>query len=209
MQVKAQSVAMAPTGTTPFDPLKNVLMAQFARPQELQPVNLRALSPLQRALLIIDGTVTTFLEVFTLEPMDVRQLTRMTIGMREDNEWLASPSGTEVELREVLIQGRQSHSLFVYAVASVVLDRIPPEARELLAAPGGSLGRVLNELQMETRREVLWYGREQGNQLPDAVRELHGGSFLCRTYRIIADGTPIALIHEKFPSSIESSLPVD
>ena len=42
------------------DPLEELFIAQFARPAELRPVNLRAISPNQRALLSIDGTVTTF-----------------------------------------------------------------------------------------------------------------------------------------------------
>jgi chorismate-pyruvate lyase len=202
MRVGNQTNTVPSSGTERFDPLKEVLMAQFAKPAELGPVNLRALSPLQRALLVIDGTVTTFLEVYTLEPVDLRHLHRMNTNLQEKNEWLEAESGSEIELREVLIQGRQSHLLYVYAVASVVLERLPEEARTRLAAPGGSLGRVLNELQLETRREILWYGREHNHQLPNSVRELYDGSFLCRTYRIIAGGLPIALIHEKFPTSI-------
>ena len=184
-------------------------MAQFARPAEVGPVNLRALSPFQRALLIIDGTVTTFLEVFTLEPMELQHLNRITLELQQDHEWLEADKGTEIALREVLIQGRQSHNLYLYAVASVAVNRLPEDARVRLAAPGGSLGRVLNELRMETRREILWYGREKNDQLPDAVRQLYDGSFLCRTYRIIANSIPIALVHEKFPGSIASMPSLD
>ena len=38
-----------------FDPLSDLFLAQFDRPQELGSVNLRTLSPFQRSLLVIDG----------------------------------------------------------------------------------------------------------------------------------------------------------
>lgn len=209
MRVGGQSHSVTPGRSNYFDPLNDVLMAQFAKPAELSSVNLRALSPFQRALLIIDGTVTTFLEVYTLEPVELRHLTRVTTELHEDNEWLEARKGAEIELREVMIQGSQSHKLYVYAVATVVLDRLPVEARDLIDAPGGSLGRALNELKMETRREILWYGRERNDQLPDVVRRIQEGSFLCRTYRILAGGTPIALVHEKFPTLVDSAASLD
>jgi chorismate-pyruvate lyase len=54
---------------------------------------------------------------------------------------------------------------------------------------------------LETRREVLWFGRER----EAAGREAAGfGSLgdvdvISRTYRIIYSGKPIALICERFP----------
>lgn len=204
MQAQNQDSVRCPEDSGHFDPLKDVLMAQFAKPAELNAVNLRALSPFHRALLIIDGTLTTFLEVYTLEPVELKRLNHLPTRLTSDNEWLEVKSGSEIVLREVMIQGRQSHSLYAYAVASVALDRLPEEVSRELVAPGGSLGRVLNEQKIETRREILWYGREKNEHSPAAIRALYDGSFLCRTYRIIAGGKPVALIHEKFPSSIDA-----
>jgi chorismate-pyruvate lyase len=53
---------------------------------------------------------------------------------------------------------------------------------------------------METYREVLWYGKEQVEELPLPVHNLTQGEFISRTYRIIAGGQPIMLINEKFPA---------
>ena len=39
----------------PFDPLSDLFVAQFAKPAQLGGVNLRALTPFHRALLVIDG----------------------------------------------------------------------------------------------------------------------------------------------------------
>jgi hypothetical protein len=43
-----------------FDPLRHVMLAQSSKPRELSSVDLRTLTPFQRALLVLDGTVTKF-----------------------------------------------------------------------------------------------------------------------------------------------------
>ena len=70
--------------------------------------------------------------------------------------------------------------------------------RGLDVEPAG-LGRILLNSQLENRREVLWYGREQMADLPEAISVLTGHDFLSRTYRIIVGGQPMMLISEKFP----------
>ncbi len=66
--------------------------------------------------------------------------------------------------------------------------------------PAG-LGRILLNSQLENRREVLWYGREQVADLPEAIEVYTGNDFISRTYRIIVGNQPIMLINEKFPSA--------
>ena len=189
-----------------FDPLTKRFLAQFAKPTELGPVNLRALTPFQRALLVIDGTVTRFIEVYTLEPVETVRIDQVRFYIDEDNKWLDVRKGAEVGLRRVYIKGKISDALYVYAHASVALDRMPQDVRRRLEVQGESLGRVLNDNKLETRREVLWYGKEQVSNLPEAVRELCDGSFFSRTYRIIHKGAPIALINEKFPTAVDKHL---
>lgn len=186
-----------------FDPLEQGLIAQFAKPSGLGSINLRALTPLQRALLIIDGTLTTFLEVYTLEPMDVQRLEHTVFRLPDDHVWLDAKKGSEIAFRRVMIMGSHRQTLYAYALASVVLDRVPSGVRDRLEIQGESLGRVLNENNLETRREILWYGKERVNDLPDPVRRQCDGSFYSRTYRIVFEGKPIALINEKFPASNE------
>lgn len=78
--------------------------------------------------------------------------------------------------------------------------------RDGIEIQGEGIGRLLNDSELETRREVLWYGREHQPELPKMVRESAGSYFVSRTYRIISKGQPIALINEKFPLSPESQL---
>ena len=80
-------------------------------------------------------------------------------------------------------------------------ERLPKTILRDLAHEPAGIGRVLLNSQIETRREILWYGREQIANLPEAIERDTGNEFISRTYRIIADGQPAMLINEKFPIS--------
>lgn len=186
-----------------FDPLSDLFLAQFDRPAELGPVNLRTLSPFQRALLVIDGTVTKFLEAYMMEPIEVVRLAQVDRELTADHPWLEVPAGSVVAVRHVMIRGGHSGNFYVYAVSSVVLDRLPETIRERVVGETEGLGRILNANRQESRREVLWYGREHVDELPEEVRRVSDGEFISRTYRIIVKQQPIMMINEKFPSVIE------
>ena len=188
---------MAPSAG--YDPLIDLPMAQAAKPAELGPVNLRTLTPFQRALLVIDGTVTKFIEAYTMEPIEVVRLAQQNIPLEEDHRWLEARSGTVVAVREAVLRGRYSHTFYAYARSWIVPDRLSPEVAERIQVDGEGLGRILNDHDTETRREVLWYGRERTTDLPEVVLRATGGEFISRTYRIIARKRPIMLITEKFP----------
>lgn len=186
-----------------FDPVTQLSTAPLAKPPQLGPLNLRALSPFQRALLVIDGTVTTFIEAYTLEPVDIERLSHVVTKLAEADPWLDAPRGTDVALRHVLIHGRYSRTLYVYAVSLVVMERLPAAARARLEQQGEGIGRILNESGLETRREVLWYGREHAAELPAEVQGRSDGEFITRAYRILHEGRAIALIKERFPVGAE------
>ena len=44
-----------------FDPFADLMVMQAAKPQHWRPIDLRTLTPFQRALVSIDGTVTKFI----------------------------------------------------------------------------------------------------------------------------------------------------
>jgi chorismate-pyruvate lyase len=184
-----------------FDPMSELLVAQSSKPLHLGEINLRALSPFHRALLVIDGTVTKFIEAYTLEPVEVVRLRQETRRLSTKHVWLEADKDTAVIARQVLLQGKYSSKLYAYAVSLIVLDRLGEEVKNRLEIDGDGLGRILLNSRMETRREVLWYGKEHAKGLPGVILNLVNGDCISRTYRIIADGQPIMLINEKFPSS--------
>jgi chorismate-pyruvate lyase len=182
-----------------FNPMSDLFVAQFTRPKHLEQINLRSLTPFQRALLVLDGTVTKFIEAFTMEPVEIVRLGQATRNLLEDHPWLAAPKGTSVIARQVQLRGRYSYTFHAYAVSLIVQDRLPDPIRRGLEEDQEGLGRILLQSQLETFREVLWYGKEHGVELPPEIREQGNGEFFSRTYRIMVHRQPIMLITEKFP----------
>jgi chorismate-pyruvate lyase len=185
-----------------FDPFADLFSTQQARPAQLGQVDLRTLTPFQRALLVIDGTVTKFLEAYTLEPVEVVLLKQEIQALVADHKWLALPAETEIVARQVLLRGRYSATVYVYAVSLLVQDRLPSDMLGHLKAEPSGLGRVLLNSQIENRREILWYGHESLDNLPSEISHYTGNDFISRTYRIIAGGKPTMLINEKFPARL-------
>lgn len=192
-----------------FDPLSDVFVAQFARPEGLKSVNLRALSPFQRALLVIDGTVTKFIEASTLEPVSVVPISQERRQLPRSDEWLEADAGTPVIARQVILEGSHTQTLYAIAVSLLVVDLLPGGIEERLERTPQGLGRALLESRMESYREILWYGREHVSldELPEVVRHRTNGDFISRTYRVITGGRPVLLINERFPA-VPDSLPV-
>lgn len=197
--------------TTPaaFDPAAGLYLAQDGRPGALARVEPGELSPLQRALLAIDGTVTSFLSAWTLEPIVVRPLgQRATVlpagdapigGTSSIAPWLDAPAGTPVIERAVLLLGAGSQRLFAFAESVICPDRLPAPLRAGLQSGGLSLGQLLLMPGFESRREGLWYGRERPASVPAAVAALAPADFLTRTYRVSAGSRPLMVITERFP----------
>jgi chorismate-pyruvate lyase len=188
----------------PFDPAARLFLAQGRRPAHLATVLLHELSPLQRALLVIDGTVTTFLSAWALEPVAVQPLSqRSTVlpvaAMPSAAAWLDAPGGTPVMERSVLLAGANSGNLFAFAESVICTERLPAALRDGLLSGGLSIGQLLLLPGFESRREGLWYGREHCATLPPAVAALTGPDFLTRTYRVSAASQPLMMITERFP----------
>ena len=182
-----------------FDPAKGLFVGQAQRPAHLAVVRPDELSPLQRALLVIDGTVTTFLSAWAREPVVVQPLRQAVLVLPSAADWLDAPAGTKILERSVLLIGARSQTLFAFAESVICTDRLPLALRDGLLSGGSSLGQLLLLPGFESRREGLWYGRERPETLPPAVAALTAPDFLARTYRVSASSRPLMLITERFP----------
>ena len=191
-----------PATSSSFDPFADLMLMQANMPSHWQPVNLHTLSPFQRALVAIDGTVTKFIEAYTLEPIEVVRLQQHDQHLQTYHHWLAAPAGALVIARQVLLRGKYSATVYAYAVSLLLTDRLPAKVLHGLDVEPAGLGRILLNSQLENRREVLWYGREQIVDLPEAIQVHTGAAFVSRTYRIIVGNQPMMLISEKFPAPI-------
>ncbi len=192
-----------PETNTTFNPFNDLFLMQKAKPAHLNQIDIQTLTPFQRSLLVLDGTVTKFLEAYTLESIEISLLKQETQKLLTDHPWLEVPKETSVIAREVLLRGALSTKVYAYAISWLLPERLPQEVRSGLQLENRGLGRLLLNSLIEERREVLWYGHEHIADLSSDIEPLTGKDFLSRTYRIIVGGKPIMLINEKFPFHLQ------
>lgn len=183
--------------------VKELFIAQSERPAALKDISLTKLSPFHRALLIADGTVTRFIEAYKLSPVDVILLYQGRRTLQSEHLWLKHPARGKIIAREVVLQtpssDNQTPNTHVYATSQIVYERLPQNVIDGLEAGIEGLGALLQKSQLETRRDLLWWGIERVTGLPSSIAQFEGQLFLSRTYRIIANKNPLMLITEKFP----------
>ena len=183
--------------------MKALFVAQDDKPETLKRINLARLTPFQRGLLVTDGTVTRFIEAYTLAPVEVVPLQHVKQTLSAENTWLQLSAGAEVISRQVVLQthsqGKSSPIIHTYADSLIVPQRLPESMLDGLASDKQGLGGLLRRRGLETRRELLWCGIEVLTDLPSTVAYLEGEKFISRAYRVFANQKPVMLINEKFP----------
>ncbi len=183
--------------------MKSLFVAQNEKPATLKEINFAGLTPFQRGLVVTDGTVTQFIEAYTLVPVEVLLLHQKKQPLFAENRWLQLPAGEEVISRQVILQTHQetesSPLIHTYADSLIALKRLPKPILEGLESNKQGLGRLLQDSGLETRRELLWCGIETLKGLPSAIAHLEGETFISRTYLVLANQEPLMLINEKFP----------
>jgi chorismate-pyruvate lyase len=177
-------------------------IAIAARPAGLCDPDIATLSPFLRALLTIDGTVTQFIEAYTLERVTIEVMEQAPGSAGDAGEWLDCPAGEPALHRHSLLWGEGSGVLYAWAESVLLPGRLTADIRSALDSESGGLGRIMLNSQLETRREGLWYGRESREILPAALGAAVAGEFLTRSYRVIANRQPIMLITERFPLTL-------
>lgn len=162
---------------------------------------------LDRVLLASDGTVTRLLESCTAEPIE-------TVPLRHDPAWgttalvdgswqldasaLALPPGAAVIARRVVLQGRRSRVPYVLADSLMVVDRLPDEICDRLSRPGASLGRLLGEQGVESRRTILATGRSRADAAARHLACARHDELAWRSYGIVIRRRIAALVVERF-----------
>ncbi len=183
--------------------MKALFVAQEDKPTTLKEINLARLTPFQRGLLVTDGTVTRFVEAYTLAPVEVALLQQAKQTLPTEHTWLQLPAGAEVISRQVVLQTHSQEEsspiIHTYADSLIVPQRLPTSILNGLKSDKQGLGGLLQCSGLETRRELLWCGIEVLTDLPSAIAHLEGEKFISRTYRVFANQKPIMLINEKFP----------
>ena len=154
----------------------------------------------QRMLLGTDGTVTHILEAYADEPIDVLKLAQEVDTTNDADAHLGLAGDDKVLRRRVLLRGRDSGQVLLYAEAIVALGRVEPAFLDGLVGTDKPIGILLAENRTETFREILTVEREPAGALGTHFGIGPTAELISRTYRIIARRQPMILITEKFPA---------
>jgi chorismate-pyruvate lyase len=169
-------------------------------------LDLAAMHPVQRALLVTDGTLTDALEAVFLEPIELVKIGQRDARLGAPHPLLACEAGERVLERSIVLRGGDTQTNYVYATSLIALDRLNTALRCGLLESDIPLGRLCLEAKLETYKEMLEI-REALASLPVDIGAT-GGRVLIRTYRVFANGMPVMLITEHLPARL-ATLPSD
>ncbi|MDQ4069612.1 MAG: chorismate pyruvate-lyase family protein [Actinomycetota bacterium] len=165
------------------------------------------LTRFQRMLLGADGTVTSILEAYAGEPVEVLKLLQAFETATEAQAELGLGPGDRALRRRALLRGRHSRRNLLYAETIVMPDRVEPALLEGLLGTDKPLGALLVETRAETFREILAVHREPSGPTGAHFGIGPEGQLMSRTYRILQGGRPVILVTEKFPASSFRTVP--
>lgn len=170
---------------------------QGERPAHLRDIPLAAIEPSLRTLLFTDGTVTRTLEAQELSGVFVDVFDQQNSLVSGDVAGqLIVPEGTKSVQRRVVIGTEASVLPMIWAESHIVPSRLPKGFLGLLGDAPEGIGESLQQVRLESWREMLWFGLdsppEWGGEVP------HTPTVLKRLYRVITQGRPALLISESF-----------
>ncbi len=165
-------------------------VAEFAR------VEVGALGGFLRGLLFTDGTVTRALEVETLDRVEVEVVEQRAAELPAHAAgYLQSAEGAPCVLRRVRIATTRSAPA-VWAESHILAERLPAAFHGSLEGAAHGIGGSIQQLELESRRELLWFGL---GAAPDWAGEVPvSTAVIVRVYRIVTSRLPALLISESF-----------
>jgi beta-ribofuranosylaminobenzene 5'-phosphate synthase len=157
------------------------------------------LRPLHRILLTTDGSITRILEAVELCPVEVEAVLQEVVKAEpEIAALLRIRAGEEVNHRVVNLLSRRR--VLVRACSYAALSRLEPKFREQVMRAEKPIGRIMAELQVESRREVLDFSVVEANRELAGVFGIAEGSLLLeRRYLVVRHSQPLLYIVERFP----------
>lgn len=162
-------------------------------------LDMAAMPPILRALLVTDGTVTKTLEAFFWEPLKIIQLGQSMITLEEDILEMDCLKGQEVLKRKVSINGERSGDIYAYATSILDLNILPVDVRKQLIAGNIGIGELLRDKGLETYRQVYDVFREIKHEVVPNSHSNYHGELICRAYNIFLHHRPAIQVTEKFP----------
>jgi len=174
---------------------------------QLKGLDIRSLEPLQRVLLVTDGTLTEILEAAFLERIQLVKVLQQVVSPVSSHECLEWKDGEAVLERRVLLRGERSRKNYVYAESLIGIDRLGPGFRQGLVESNMPLGRLLLEHQLETYKEMIQVRSQSAGELSLYFECSETALLLIRSYRVVSGGKPVMIITEHFPATFPNSVP--
>ncbi|AGK61084.1 chorismate lyase [Archaeoglobus sulfaticallidus PM70-1] len=166
------------------------------------------LKPIHRILLTTDGSITTIIEAYTGNRVDVITRDQRIIKAGRYASLLRIDEEDDINFRVVsLISGNR---VYAEAVSLTPLKRLEPGFRDDLTRADIPIGRILRKHKIEARRDINWivvcrFREIWVMNIPDFVKEFSRnidlGSdeiVLARSYNIIRRGEVLMNITEFF-----------
>ncbi|NOZ77463.1 MAG: DUF98 domain-containing protein [Euryarchaeota archaeon] len=160
------------------------------------------LTRVQRILLTTDGSVTRILEALRGEPIRVETELQEVVEADQDTaRLLGVEEGAEVNYRVVRLL--DSRDVLVHATSYAPLGHLREEFREDIMKRDTPIGRIMQNLKIEARREIRDFGvLEAGEEEARALGVPAGTKLLWREYDIISGGRTLLHIREVFSGKI-------
>ncbi|MGH2864568.1 MAG: chorismate--pyruvate lyase family protein [Solirubrobacteraceae bacterium] len=162
------------------------------------------LEPFLRGLLFTDGTVSRALEAHTLRHVVVEALEQGPCAMPAAIAAQLDAVPAEECLRRRIVMRLAGSRPVAWAESHVVPARLPREFLARLGEDPQGIGGSLQQLKLESRRELLWFGlgrrpswARPGTPLADT---------LTRCYRVLSRTLPALLICESFSVELRSGV---
>jgi len=161
------------------------------------------LPPPLRLLLASEGVLAGALEAYALAPVVADVEGHETMRLDADHaRWLTSHPGQTALSRRTALREATTGRLLVHADSVLLPDRLPSSFLTVLADSPGGLGEAFARLSLESRRELLWFGRTPLRGLRAGDRALAGNTGVSRCYRLIVEAVPVCCIEESFPDPV-------
>lgn len=162
--------------------------------KDLERVEVSDLEPMLRGLLFTDGTVSRALEAQTLSPVvvDILEQAQAPVSARLAR-YLELEEGEQCTRRRIAMKVTGTPRM--WAESHLVPRRLPSEFAASLDGNSVGIGGSLQQLRLESWRELLWFGL---GAPPRWAGEPAEAKTLTRVYRIITKGRPALLICEAF-----------
>ncbi len=161
------------------------------------------LSPVERALMATDGTLTLLLSALYGERIDVELLWQSSQTLRESDMRLRLESGGQLLVRRTLLKAAESGQSVAYAASTIVLSRLSRSIRHELENGTKPIGLLLRSEAVETHRMLEDWGdctpTDQSTDYLDSTWQFF------RTYQIISQALPLMTVTEHFPQADSSS----